>query len=171
MALNLDGSSFTWQVPSRLDPAVNFQLAIEMPGTANTPLGAAGLSPAPIIQGSFASARAYARELVFEFQTLERKSNAWRTQLLDPTSNTDVDSISETVDSVLEAATNFGPSHVDLASLDLSYANAEHLVAVLRATFVWREQIPGWKAALAAAPDTLRRFGLDPAAVLQGLDE
>ena len=93
----------------------------------------------------------------------------WRRFLFDPTASTDVDAISETIDSVFDAMAKVGPTAIDLRGVAVDNVSAEHLVAVLRATYLDRETVPGWPYALAQAPDALRRFELDPNEVLVGL--
>lgn len=163
--------SFTWHVPSRLGVACGFQMTVQISTSSTDAVGAKGLIPTPIAQGSFAGSEARVRERVLELLVSEQRAGLWRQHLLDKSSSTDVDCISETVDSVLEAVDVFGPSRVDLGALDLRYANAEHLVAVLRSTFVWRNELPGWKEALAVAPELLQESRLDPELVLKGLDQ
>jgi len=161
--------SIVWNVPSRLGGASNFQMVVDLSSTAG--VGPRGLLPTPISQGSFSSADAQTRERILELMDLESRSNLWRQHLLDRAAATDVDCISETVDSVLDAVSFLGPEGVDLASLDLTNANAEHLVAVLRATFVWRGRLPGWTTALQAAPKLLAEAAIEPELVLKGLDQ
>lgn len=98
-------------------------------------------------------------------------TDLWRQHLLDKTAPTDVDAISETVASVFDAIYDFGPSHIDLRSLDVDRVNAEHLVAVLRCTFNLRAEVPGWKAGLRAARYLLPKVDLEPDLVLKGLDQ
>lgn len=95
--------------------------------------------------------------------------NLWKANLSGVAVDASVDGISATVDSLLEAIGYGGVAAVNLASLNFDFVNAEHLVAVLRTTFSWREQILGWKSALVAAPEVLRRQGLDPEEELFGL--
>ncbi len=166
---NKGSPSIVWTVQGRLGGTSDFQMVVDLPSTAG--LGTRGLVPTPITQGSFSSADAHTRERVLELRELEIRSSLWRQHLLDKSASTDVDVISETVDSLLDAVTLMGPEGVDLASLDLANANAEHLVAVLRATFVWRGRLPGWAAALQAAPSLLVEAGFDPQLVLKGLDQ
>lgn len=98
------------------------------------------------------------------------RANIWQVNLLNRTADTSVDAISVTVDSVLEAISYGGPSIVNLSFLKPEFVNAEHLVAILRTTFSWRDQVPGWKNALQAAPVILKMYGLDPEDELFGLD-
>jgi len=93
----------------------------------------------------------------------------WKHHLYSIHSATDVDAISDTVESVFEAVTQLGPTSVDLRGVASNSVNAEHLVAVLRATNASKDLIPGWKHALGEAPAALRRAGLDPEEVLVGL--
>lgn len=98
------------------------------------------------------------------------RNNIWSVNLLNRAADTGVDTISVTVDSVLEAISYGGPSMINISCLNFELVNAEHLVAVLRTTFSWRSQVPGWQNALLAAPEILARHDLDPEEELFGLD-
>lgn len=161
--------TFVWKVSSRLGDAGEFQMALQFPEA--TSAGAKGMVLTPISQGSFASTNALLRERFLELWSFERRANLWRESLLSRNASTDVDAISETVDSVLDSVGMFGPESIDLQTPDLNFANAEHLVAILRSTFTWRSRIPGWARALNAAPQLLTDVGLEPALILKGLDE
>jgi hypothetical protein len=105
---------------------------------------------------------------------MEESSNAkiasqWKQHLFSVHGATDVDSISETIEYVFEAFAQLGPSSLDLRGIASNNVNAEHLVAVLRATNANKHAIPGWEHALGEAPEALRRAGLNPAEVLVGL--
>lgn len=104
-----------------------------------------------------------------EFAGKSYRANVWRSRLLTRNALDDVDAISETVESVIDAVTWFGPTSVSLEEIDIVYANASHLVAVLRSTFNWRHQVPGWFVALQAAPEILAAQGLNPEEELFGL--
>lgn len=104
------------------------------------------------------------------FDEKSYRANVWRTRLLTRSGPDDVDAISETVESVIDALTWFGPRSVSLDVFDVCYANASHLVAVLRTTFNWRNEVPGWREALHAAPGVLAEQGLNPDDELFGLD-
>lgn len=98
------------------------------------------------------------------------RANVWRSRLLTRNGPDDVDAISETVESVIDALTWFGPRSVSFDDFDVSYANASHLVAVLRTTFNWRREVPGWSNALRAAHQVLADQGLNPEDELFGLE-
>jgi len=93
----------------------------------------------------------------------------WKHFVVDVAAPTDVDSISETIERVLETIVRFGPQSIDLADLPDERLNGEHLAAVLRATYVWRDTIPGWQAAVQRANEALVRAGINPFDALIGL--
>lgn len=113
-------------------------------------------------------------EIEFNQQTrnyeLIHRISLWRKNLSDASTDASVDSISATVDSLLEAVDYNGISSINLINFNYDVVNAEHLVAVLRTTFSLRDQVLGWRRALAAAPAVLRRQGFDPEEELFGLD-
>jgi hypothetical protein len=161
-------SKLIWNIPSR-EGHTSFRLVVD--AAAEPFVGALGMVQGPLLQGSFSNGQGLMRERVLELLALRQRASLWRRHLLNPSAPTDVDAISETVDSILDAVALFGPEHVDLSALDLTFANAEHVVAVLRATFMWRAAVPGWRATLAATPDLLTQCGLSPASILKGLDQ
>lgn len=114
------------------------------------------------------------QEIELDFQYWQQEKNArttvWRANLSNPSADGSVDAISDTVDSLLEAIEFGGPSLVKLDNLNFEFINAEHLIAILRTTFTWKEEVPGWRAALNAAPAILEKQGLNPSEELFGLD-
>ena len=93
----------------------------------------------------------------------------WKRYLFDINASTDVDTISETVESVFESLARDGPSAIDLTTISASQVNGEHLAALLRATSSWRDQIPGWDRALIVASKALELANVDPKAALAGM--
>ena len=81
----------------------------------------------------------------------------------------DVDAISRTIDGVFEAAIQLGPKAIDLREINPAQVHGEHLAAVLRATFAFRDRTPGWQHAIGVARIALERAGLDPEDALYGL--
>lgn len=104
-----------------------------------------------------------------EESSIAKIASQWKQHLFSVHGSSDVDSISETIEHVFEAFAQLGPSSLDLRGIASNNVNAEHLVAVLRATNANKQAIPGWHHALSEAPEALRRAGLDPAEVLVGL--
>ena len=98
-------------------------------------------------------------------------SHPWQRYLLDPAASTDVDALSESVESVLETIDKDGPAAISLLQLDSTKVQGEHLATILRTTFRWRAQVPGWNSALAIAEAALRREGINPEEALYGLNK
>jgi hypothetical protein len=94
---------------------------------------------------------------------------AWQRHLLDLNASTDVDALSETVESVLEVLSAHGPTAIDLTNLSDKGVQGEHLAAILRTTSAWDSQTPGWYQALHVAKLALQREGIDPQDALYGL--
>lgn len=162
-------STIIFRIASRHGGAGDFQAVI--PADNSISSGAKGMLPGPIAQGSYSTRLASVRELMFGLRARYQRANVWRQHLLNKESSTDVDTISETVDSVLEAVAFLGASRIDLEHIDLPNTNMEHLVAILRSTFSWRRELPGWHAALAVARELLNQGHINSDVVLQGLDE
>jgi hypothetical protein len=92
----------------------------------------------------------------------------WRLTVLDPSAPVDVDAISATVESVFTTLFLHGSASLDLTTIE-GPVNGEHLAAVLRASALARESIPGWSAARGVAHAALVAEGKDPADALFGL--
>jgi hypothetical protein len=93
----------------------------------------------------------------------------WLKAVGNPQEPVDVDSISKTVEATFQALEKSGPTGIDLQGLVPDGVQGEHLVAVLRVTFRWRQQVPGWQQALAVAEAALTKQGLDARDALTGL--
>jgi len=93
----------------------------------------------------------------------------WEVYLNDVSASVDVDDISETVEAVLDAISQYGLGSLSFSGLNAEQVNGEHLAAMLRTTFTWRDQIDGWRQGLETASLALERSGLDPDEVLLGL--
>ena len=93
----------------------------------------------------------------------------WKHYIFNVASPTDVDAISQTIERVLETVVQYGPECVDLTSAEPEQVNGEHLAALLRATFVWQDKVPGWRRGLDIATAALQRAGINPQDALIGL--
>lgn len=93
----------------------------------------------------------------------------WEFYLYDVNASVDVDDISETVEAVLDAISQYGLGSLNFSGLNSKQVNGEHLAAMLRTTFTWRNQIEGWQQGMETASLALKRSGLDPDEVLLGL--
>ena len=97
------------------------------------------------------------------------KSPVWKMNLNNPAADVDVDSISNTVESIFSFLEDNGPSAVDLRGLNAESVNGEHLATVLRITAFYRDDIKGWKEALGIARKALEFVEIDPEDALAGL--
>ncbi|WP_156320518.1 hypothetical protein [Pseudomonas lini] len=84
-------------------------------------------------------------------------------------SNVEVDDLTITAEAVLDAISEFGPKILNLSLLDSNRVQGEHLATVLRTSFDWRDNVPGWNEALLVARQALVREGVDPEDALYGL--
>lgn len=96
--------------------------------------------------------------------------NAWTKHVFRPSAPSDVAAIGETVDWVMEVIESVGPNHLNLTTTKSASVHPEHLVAVLRSSFMWREDVPGWKHALSEASIALIASGFEAEDVLVGLE-
>lgn len=89
--------------------------------------------------------------------------------ILKENQETDVDSLTITAETVLDAIGEFGPAIVKLDNLIPDRVQGEHLATVLRTSYSWRSQIYGWNEALEVAKAALINEGIDPADALYGM--
>ena len=82
----------------------------------------------------------------------------------------DIDEIGQTVNHVMAVIDSLGPKAMDLTTVESKALQPEHMVAVLRSTFLWKDQVPGWSRALGELSAALRAAGHDPQEVLVGLE-
>lgn len=96
-------------------------------------------------------------------------SPLWQQLMLDITASTDVETMAKLVNSVFETLCSEGINGVDLRNLDSKNVRAEHLACVLRATFRYKNEIPGWSEAIWVAKAACVREGVDYKDALFGL--
>ena len=89
--------------------------------------------------------------------------------VLNPSAESDIDSLTETVEAALEFVSEFGPGQLNLLEYTAQRVHYEHLAALLRATSTWRDSIPGWHEALREAEAATQQVGADPEDVLFGM--
>lgn len=89
--------------------------------------------------------------------------------VFNPHASTDVDSLTETVEAVLDAVAEFGPSVLRLKDLHAENVQGEHLAALLRVTSTWQEDVPDWTDALDVAAKAVVLAGSDPEDILFGM--
>lgn len=96
------------------------------------------------------------------FEKIER-------HIFNPHASTDVDSLTETVEAVLDAVAEFGPSVLNLKNLRAEYVQGEHLAALLRVSSTWQDEVEDWNDALGVAAKAVVLAGADPTDILFGL--
>ena len=95
--------------------------------------------------------------------------NKLRALISTENSSADLDSLTVTAETALEAVIEFGPAIIpanDLAGIQI---HGEQLATLLRATYSWRDEIPGWDHALGVAKLRLAEQGIDPDDALYGM--
>jgi hypothetical protein len=118
---------------------------------------------------SFIDSEVILRVVQAQTAAISFQASAWKHYVLSTDAPTDVDSISQTIEHVFETVVQFGPEAIDLTGIDPQKVNGEHLAALLRATFTWRDRTPGWQYGLQVARIALERSGGDPRDALIGL--
>ena len=96
-------------------------------------------------------------------------ADKWRKNVLDLGAATDVDALTETVESVLDVVAEFGPGFLVFRNLSPSNVQVEHLAAALRASSSWKDEIASWDDALQVAKAAADLSNIDPGDVLFGM--
>lgn len=97
---------------------------------------------------------------------------SWKQNVLNANISTDVDVISETVESLFFDIESGGIESIDLSNiLDSPKQNIslEHLVTVLRTTYTWKDKIHGWNECLAIARKLTIERQIDISDLLSGM--
>lgn len=94
---------------------------------------------------------------------------SWKRYISNLSAPTDVDALSETIDAIYDAIDRHGPGAVNLATLQPAVVNGEHLAAVLRATYAFKNQIIGWERAREMAILALQKANIEIDDALAGL--
>jgi hypothetical protein len=95
--------------------------------------------------------------------------NKLRALVSSENSLADIDSLTVTAEAALEAVAEFGPEIIPTKDLSGLQIHGEHLATLLRATYVWRNEISGWNEALDVARQALVDQGIDPDDALYGM--
>lgn len=95
--------------------------------------------------------------------------NKLRALISTENSSADLDSLTVTAETALEAVIEFGPSIIPANDLDGIQIHGEQLATLLRVTYSWRDEIPGWDHALGVAKLRLAEQGIDPDDALYGM--
>ncbi len=120
-------------------------------------------------QGSYSDGSKAAFQIAKFVSDQVKCAERWMAWVFNPSAASDVDSLTEMVESVIDYITEFGPQAINLSNLSVSDVNCEHLASLLRATSIWKNEIAGWDAALCVAKDASELAGLDAGDVLFGM--
>lgn len=119
--------------------------------------------------GSFGDVQHFALMKGMKAWKLALANEQWQRHVFDPSSPSNVDSLTDTVEAVLDFIAEFGPSSIALSGFQPTAVQGEHLAALLRASSTWRDEIPGWHDALGVARAAIELAGLDPNDALFGM--
>jgi hypothetical protein len=92
-------------------------------------------------------------------EQVETAAQAWRTGLFDLSAPYNADGLTPTVMGTYRFLMSFGPRAIDLRGLNVHAVNGMHLATILRSTYSWRGEIPGWREAVIVACKALERGG------------
>jgi hypothetical protein len=121
------------------------------------------------VVGSYHSAAEKTLKAFFKSSHRVATYNKLRALISVENSGTDVDDLTITAETALEAVIEFGPAIIptnDMAGIQI---HGEQLATLLRVTYSWRNEIPGWGAALEVARLRLAEQGVDPDDALYGM--
>lgn len=93
----------------------------------------------------------------------------WRKNIQTLNLATDFDTVFETFEGVFKLIEAAGPRALDMTGFEPAKTNGEQLVAALRASYRWRNEVPGWEDALATARLALTMARIDVESCLEGL--
>lgn len=118
---------------------------------------------------SYGDAAQFDLETHVKLVKLAEATDRWRRYVLDRDAPDDLDSLTETVEAVVDVVSGIGPQALSLQDLHPEVVHAEHLAAVLRSSSSWRHEVPGWDEALGVAIAAARQMNFDVHDVLFGL--
>jgi len=122
-----------------------------------------------LVVGSYHSAAEKTLKSVFKTGHRVATYNKLRALISVENSGTDVDDLTITAETALEAVIEFGPAIIPTNDMGGIQIHGEQLATLLRATYSWRDEIPGWDAALDTARLRLVEQGVDPDDALYGM--
>ena len=93
----------------------------------------------------------------------------WRANIENQTVAEDFESVFETFHGVFHLIDVAGPMALDMSGFLPETTNGPQLVAALRASYSWRDEIAGWKDALQTARLALESSNLDVNSYLEGM--
>lgn len=113
---------------------------------------------------------------LFEYPTSENASSdatldspEWLIAVNDTNSAVDMDGIAITIQSISTSINNVGPAAIDLSRVSRISPNPQHLVALLRTTYPFRNEVHGWYELRNFAKEALPKRGYKPESVMRGL--
>lgn len=97
-----------------------------------------------------------------------REEPLWLKNANNPKADVCLQAISHTARAVYLELRSKGPKGMDLSAVD-PMGSAPHLAALLRVTFIWRNEIPGWAPLQKAACQAATERGDEAARLIIGL--
>lgn len=99
-----------------------------------------------------------------------RAETAWLTNVNDANASTTAKSLAKTINTLMAVLRAGDVAAINLSLIDRGTPSAEHLVAILRSLYSWRETIPGWRELHDFAKVNLASRNYDAERLLRGLD-
>lgn len=104
---------------------------------------------------SWADARGQAAEKWQVVKRLVLLQSQWKERVCNVRTPTNDEALFETFEIVSSLVSESRPSDLDVRGLQADAVNGEHLVALLRASYLERASVPGWDDALTVAREAL----------------
>lgn len=118
---------------------------------------------------SWADARGQAAEKWQVVKRLVLLQSQWKERVCNVRTPTNDEALFETFEIVSSLVSESRPSDLDVRGLQADAVNGEHLVALLRASYLERANVPGWDDALTVAREALVLAHLPVEDHLEGL--
>ena len=90
--------------------------------------------------------------------------------LFKPMAACEVEEIGRTVNHVMAVIECLGPKAINLTAVEAKTLQPDHMLAVLRSTFLYRDDVLGWTYALGELKVALQAAGHEPQEVVVGLE-
>ena len=128
-----------------------------------------GWTKALIQKVSWADAQGQATEKLTVVKRLVFLQSQWKERVCSARTPTNDEALFKTFEIVTSLVSEGHPRDLDVRGLKAETVNGEHLVALLRASYLERADVPGWDHALAVAREALLLAHLSPEDHLEGL--
>ena len=104
-------------------------------------------------------------------ESAPRPQEQWLKLVNDEHADTGLKSISQTIKLLFDRVEKDRPESIDLSQIDVLGGNPQHIIAVLRTLYAWRDKVRGWDELQRSARSALAARGVAADVAMQGLDK